>query len=138
MEWTGEQQIQCLLQSICLGLMQGATFDVFTGLGRQTTRFRRWVLDAFFGPIAGLMLFFGTLVIMDGQLHPLLLVGSLIGLLLEHITIGAWLAASVDLIHLWCLKVIRFLKKMWVRMVVLTKLGAKKLIKCEKNRKIAD
>lgn len=40
------------------------------------------------------MLFLGSLVIMDGQLHPLLLIGVGIGLLLEHLTMGRYLSKA--------------------------------------------
>lgn len=98
MEWTARQQVWFLLQSICLGLVQGVIFDTMTGAGKRLKPIFRLCLDAAYGPIAGLLLFFGSLVIMDGQLHPLLLVGSALGVVIEHVTVGTYLSKSVAFI----------------------------------------
>ena len=89
MEWTGRQQIWFLLQSAVLGFLQGFLLDLLSGVcagGRQRWR---W-LDVLFGPIAGVITFFGALVIMDGQLHPILFGGVFVGMFLEHRMIGVW------------------------------------------------
>lgn len=93
-----------LLESICVGLIQGGVFDIFEGLGRCGTRRRRVWLDIVFGPLSALLLFFCGLVILNGQIHPLLLIGSAIGMLVEHITIGVYLSATVAGICRFCLK----------------------------------
>lgn len=88
MEWTGQQQIQFLLRSIILGVLQGLCLDLMTSLLAGRKR-RRWLwTDVFFGPLAAIITFFGALVIMDGQLHPLLFLGIALGMLAEHVTIG--------------------------------------------------
>ena len=88
MEWTGKQQIWFLLQSIGLGVVVGFSFDSITALTLRDVR-RKWrISDALFGPLAALFVFLGALVIMDGQLHPLLILGSFLGLFAEHCTLG--------------------------------------------------
>ena len=88
MEWTGQQQIQFLLQSIVLGVLQGLCLDLVTNLFVERRR-RKWLwTDVLFGPLAAIITFFGALVIMDGQLHPLLFLGIALGMLAEHVTIG--------------------------------------------------
>ena len=88
MEWTGQQQIQFLLRSIILGVLQGLCLDLITSLLAGRKR-RRWLwTDVLFGPLAAIITFFGALVIMDGQLHPLLFLGIALGMLAEHVTIG--------------------------------------------------
>ena len=98
MEWTGQQQILFLLQSMCLGVVQGVLFDIVTGIGRSFSQSWRVIWDALLGPLTAIITFCGALIIMDGQLHPLLLGGSVIGMLLEHLTIGRWLSALVVVI----------------------------------------
>lgn len=91
MEWTGRQQLYFLLQSVGVGLVQGLVLDTLTGL-RQRLMHKRWRLtDVLFGPIAAFITFIGALVIMDGQLHPMLFFGIAIGMLVEHATVGLWL-----------------------------------------------
>ena len=95
MEWSGQQQVQFLLQSIYLGTLQGLLLDFMTGFGSVSGRKRwRWS-DVLFGPLAALITFFGALIIMDGQLHPLLLFGVFLGMLLEHLTVGGMIRFSV-------------------------------------------
>ena len=91
MEWTGRQQILFLLQSIGLGAFQGFALDVITGFTRPLTQ-RKWLwMDVMFGPMAAVCTFFGALVVMDGQLHPLLLFGVTLGMAAEHVLIGGWM-----------------------------------------------
>lgn len=95
MEWTGQQQIWFLLQSTMVGMMQGAVLDIVTGLYRFK-KGRYWVwTDALFGPFAAVTTFFGALVIMDGQLHPLLIFGTFLGMLAEHVALGRFICAGM-------------------------------------------
>lgn len=95
MEWTIRQQMQCLLLSVVLGVMQGLVLDVITGCVHITPR-KRWLwTDILFGPIAAIITFCGSLVIMDGQLHPLLYLGVFFGLIGEHVTVGVWVCGFV-------------------------------------------
>ena len=88
MEWSGRQQIEFLLQSCVLGIVQGALLDVMTGLV-FIAKHKRWLwTDMIFGPMAAIITFCGALVIMDGQLHPLLFFGVFFGMTLEHVLIG--------------------------------------------------
>lgn len=92
MEWTGQQQIRFLLQSIILGVWQGLCLDLITSLFTGRKR-RRWLwTDVLFGPLAAIITFFGALVIMDGQLHPLLFFGVALGMVAEHVTLGLLMA----------------------------------------------
>lgn len=90
MEWTQQQQIYFLLQSFILGFSQGVTLDVVTGLvcGNR----RRWLwTDVLFGPFAAVTTFLGALLICDGQLHPVMLLGVALGMGGEHVAIGRYL-----------------------------------------------
>lgn len=80
-----------LLQSIFLGITQGFVLDVVTGMTRSAKR-KRWLwTDVLFGPVLAVTTFFGALVIMDGQLHPLLLFGVFLGMVTEHVIVGVWI-----------------------------------------------
>ncbi len=110
MEWTGRQQLLFLLQSAGLGFLIGLLFEGITGIGRVCRR--RWcvfVLDALFGLLAALITFFGALAIMDGQLHPLLFAGELVGFLAEHSSVGCVASRAVSTILRWCSRGLRFL-----------------------------
>lgn len=95
MEWTGQQQIRFLLQSIGLGMVQGLFLDTITGLVPIVKGQHLLWTDVVFGPMAAIATFFGALVIMDGQLHPLMLFGVLLGMAVEHIGIGAFLCKII-------------------------------------------
>ena len=105
MEWTISEQVRFVGQSICLGIMIGILLDIFSGLERNRTRIYRFWLDVLFGPLAAILLFLGSLVIMDGQMHPLLIFGAFVGLLLEHLTLGRYLSKAVVFLRKWCCKV---------------------------------
>lgn len=94
MEWTVYEQMLFFAYSVCLGAMIGIVLNIFSGFGRNRSRVYRFWLDVSFGFLAAIMLFLGSLVIMDGQLHPLLLTGVGIGLLLEHLTMGRYLSKA--------------------------------------------
>jgi len=96
LEWSGRQQLLFLVQSAGLGVLIGLVFDIITGVTRGACRrLRVFLLDVLFGVLAALITFFGTLAIMDGQLHPLLFVGALIGFLSEHGSVGRWISRGV-------------------------------------------
>lgn len=104
MEWTGRQQILFLLQSIGLGFIVGFCLDSVTAVTQRSAR-RRWRLsDMLFGPIAALLVFLGALVIMDGQLHPLLILGSFWGMLAEHFTLGIWVGKLLQKVRYYIRK----------------------------------
>ena len=95
MEWTGQQQVWFLLQSIGVGALQGLLLDVATGFVPVTRR-KHWLwIDVLFGPAAAIITFCGALVVMDGQLHPLLLFGVFFGMGLEHILVGVWVCCAI-------------------------------------------
>ena len=99
MEWSIGEQMRFFGYSICLGGIIGIVLDVFSGLERNRSRFYCFWLDVAFGPLAAVLLFLGSLAIMDGQLHPLLLLGAFLGLVLEHVTIGVYLSQSVVMLR---------------------------------------
>ncbi len=93
MEWMGHQQILLLCQSVGLGICLGFVFSLCNTVSKSR-RHRRlmFICDALFFVIASLITFFFSLAIMDGQLHPLLFGGCLVGFVLQHITIGRYLS----------------------------------------------
>ena len=84
-----------LLQSIGIGCTQGFVLDVVTGLAYvQKGRYWLWT-DVAFGPLAAIVTFFGALIVMDGQLHPLLIFGVFLGMAIEHVLVGIWLCRVI-------------------------------------------
>ena len=53
-----------------------------------------WV-DIVFGPVSAVVTFCGALLIMDGQLHPILLFGIFLGMAISHFSIGRFLCGAV-------------------------------------------
>ena len=143
-EWTGEQQLYLLLESVWLGVWVGAAFDLITGIGRSMHRRHvTFALDVFFWIVAALITFFGSLVITDGRLHPLLFAGVLMGATAEHFLIGRiigkWLCFLVTLFRRCSMAVSR----QWGRMIrrvsafvaSLVRFAAKGAKESEKSRK---
>ena len=101
-EWTGRQQLLFLLQSGGVGFLLGLLFDILTAVGRVgCRRWRQFLLDALFGIPAALITFFGALSIMDGELHPLLFVGIIVGLLAEHASLGKLVTRVLCAVMRW-------------------------------------
>ncbi len=92
MEWTGEQQLFLLLQSGMLGVVLGVVFDFCTIVDkcRRRHRWMAFLCDILFFVLAAFITFFFSLAVMDGRMHPLLFVGSGVGILLEHWLIGRY------------------------------------------------
>ena len=96
MEWSGWLQITILLRSLLGGLVIGLIFDLNCGIIRSIRRkIIIFLLDGAFGVLAAIITFFCALIIIDGQLHPFLLIGTLFGFLIEHYTVGKILSASI-------------------------------------------
>ncbi len=97
LEWSGTQQLLLLLQSSGLGVALGLLFDVLGGLlrAKPPAKWMRFIADTLFGLVAGLVTFYASLAIMDGQLHPLLFVGSGIGFAAAHLSVGMLLAKGL-------------------------------------------
>lgn len=142
MEWTGWQQVQFYLESLPWGMLVGLLFDINSGIIRTKVRMTGAVLlDSVFGVLAAGITFFGALVIMDGQLHPLLFCGILSGFLLEHYTVGKAVAfclargvRALRQIRLWCYGGIRWLfQKIVVFFSQVRSKTRKPLSKGEKN-----
>ena len=99
MERLINEQMLFFGESVCLGVLLGILLGIFSGLGRNLKRVNRFWLDVLFGPLAGIILFLGSLVIMDGQLHPFLLLGALVGMLLVYMTVGVYLSGCVSFLY---------------------------------------
>lgn len=89
MEWSGQQQLELLLQSGGVGLVLGFVYDIFQlpgyfGGGRRC----QFLCDAFYGIVAALVTFFASLAIMDGRMHPLLFAGCGVGFFAQHSSVG--------------------------------------------------
>lgn len=95
MEWTGYQQVFFFVQSVMVGAVICVGFDLVTALTQRQPHRSYLIFDVIIGPVAALLVFFGALSIMDGQLHPLLITGSFLGILAEHFTLGVWLKKFV-------------------------------------------
>jgi len=102
-EWTGAQQVGLLLESGGLGVLLGLLFDIMGGFvhGGTRDRWRLFLADVFFGLLAALVTFFGSLAIMDGQMHPLLFGGCLLGFLAEHVGPGRQVGRLVCRLRRW-------------------------------------
>lgn len=95
-EWSGQQQLLFFARSVVVGLMIGVLFDVFTGWGRiRRSKVKTFLLDVTFCLISSVITFFAALVIMNGQLHPLLLFGIALGAVIVHITVGQIISSLV-------------------------------------------
>lgn len=110
MEWSKSEQILFLFQSAIVGMLIGAVFDWLSGWYRER-RYRKklFFADILFGAVSAIGTFFGALVIMDGQLHPLLFFGGLLGLLMEHYVMGKWASRYVSKVHFGLRQFRRFL-----------------------------
>lgn len=109
MEWSGRQQLWFLLQSVGLGYVEGLLLDTLTSFIPSVRRCDYLWTDVAFGPFAAVVTFFGALAIMDGQLHPLLLFGVFLGMLIEHVSLGILLHKIVLKTRKRCDKMCRFL-----------------------------
>ena len=100
MEGYEAQQFDVLFKSVIIGGLIGILLDAYSGfwLGKRY-RFTLFVSDVLFGVVAAMMTFFGALVVTDGYLHPVLVVGIVCGCVAEHWLIGRWLAALFFRMH---------------------------------------
>ena len=101
MEWTGREQVLFLWQSLKLGVAIGLLLDGIAALILRDERQGRFVLDVVFGGVTALLVFLGSLVILDGQVHPLLIFGSSIGIIAEHFLIGLWVRNRLLRVRRW-------------------------------------
>lgn len=100
MEWSGLRQLGVALKSVVPGCYIGFMLDVSTGFWRgKKYRHKIFLADIICCILAAVITFFGALVITDGQFHPVLFVGILIGLLVEHFVVGRWLSYLFCKLH---------------------------------------
>ena len=88
-EWSGWQQIVFLVECIPCGAILGFFFELTSGFVRfSTSKSTKYLYDVLYGMMASVVTFFTALVIMDGQLHPILFLGIGFGFICEHIMLG--------------------------------------------------
>ncbi len=145
MEWTWREQIVLLLQCGGLGMALGIVYDWLSvwEQWRRLSRVAVFVLDSLFGLLAALVTFFFALATMDGRLHPLLFVGSAIGMLVERCGISRFhrclLHRVLSLLRgglRWCvLPFIALKRKLYKLLETLGNISKKSLRKIKKIRK---
>ena len=108
MEWGVGAQLPLLCQCAPIGACIGFFFDCMSGWLRHCSYRRRlFVADALFGGFAALVTFFGALVVLDGQMHPMLFFGVLIGFLVEHWVVGKWIGRLLCRTHVFVSRFVR-------------------------------
>lgn len=143
LEWGGAQQILLLLRSGFLGVVLGVLFDLLSGILYRKTKLIRFISDIIFCLFAAMVTFFTSLVISDGLLHPVLFLGTLIGLSVSHFTIGRLLSRfSYQMAHflhvcmgLFVVKIQHFYKRIAVCYRRIIKKGRKESGSSKKTRK---
>lgn len=99
MEWSYWQPISFLFECIPCGVLLGFLFEITSGFVHcSSKKVIRYVWDGIYGVLAAVITFFCALVIMDGQLHPVLLMGLLFGFLIEHFSVGRLLKRGMVLV----------------------------------------
>lgn len=102
-EWSGIQQLSFIFKSLPIGVLFGVTLNIINGLGRiWRCRWKVFIADIVFSVIASVVTFFAALVITDGQLHPILFLGILLGLIITHFLCGKYIAKFVFHIGMRC------------------------------------
>ena len=100
MDGYGMQQFVVLLKSVVIGGVIGILLDAYSGFLREKRyRYSLFVSDVLFGLVAAMVTFFGALIVTDGYLHPVLMVGIGCGCIAEHWLIGRWLAVLFFWLH---------------------------------------
>ena len=91
-EWSGQQQILLLCQSVAFGGCLGFVFDLFNLPSKSSRRCRvmTFVCDVVFFAVAAIATFYYSLAVMDGRMHPLLFFGTAIGMVVQHLLIGRY------------------------------------------------
>lgn len=114
-EWTGREQVYFFLQSMLVGACIGVLFDVFSGWGRLLHKKAKiFLVDILFAFLSAILTFCASLVIMDGQLHPLLLFGLMCGALAEHYSVGHFVSLCFSYIG-------KLLTRFKVKLIIVTK-----------------
>lgn len=106
LEWTGTQQLRFLVESIPVGVALGVVFNVVNGVCRiRRNGIKTFLFDVVFAVISAIITFFAALVIMDGQLHPILFIGLLFGFVVLHVAVGRFIAKAVFHMGVFCITV---------------------------------
>lgn len=93
--WGSDQQIHLFVYSALVGFGIGVVFDVVNGIGRTYGKTRRFLFDVLFCCFTAIVTFFTSLILNYGYLHPVLILGIFIGLLVEHRVIGCFVSKFV-------------------------------------------
>ena len=110
------QQLNVLLQSTALGGGIGTLFDVCGGFWRgKKYRRQMFLTDVVLCALSAVITFFGALIVADGQLHPVLFVGILLGVVAEHYAVGRWLGFLSFKMHTIARHTAAYFKKITVR-----------------------
>lgn len=90
------QQLGFVPKSMVLGCCIGCILDISSGFWRgKKYRLKLYVSDVVCCALAAVITLFGSLVITDGQLHPMLFVGVVLGVIAEHCLVGRWLSLII-------------------------------------------
>jgi|GEM_PF-2809081 len=147
MEWTGQQQLVMLMQSGGVGFLLGATYDLFFAVGRvrRSARSAVFVKDILFCLLSAVFTFYFSLMITDGQLHPLLFLGIALGMVAERGSVGRllrllrfWLSSLFGKVRQIMVGVLaRLHDRMAVALrVVVRRLNSFYFLKTKKSKKI--
>ena len=114
-EWSGWQQIVFIFECIPIGTILGFLFEINSSFVRLSARkSTKYFLDSLFGLLASVVTFFTALVIMDGQLHPILFLGIGFGFFCEHIVLGRLVIQLLSMLVKTVGKVSSVLRTIWV------------------------
>ena len=118
-EWTGQQQVLLLCHSVAFGGCLGLVFDFFNVPSKSSRRHRlmTFLCDVVFFAVAALATFFFSLAVMDGRMHPLLFIGSSLGVILEHLLIGRLISRLLYLCGRFFYRLIRRLEE-WITLML--------------------
>ena len=114
LEWSGWQQVLFLLECIPSGMILGLLFEITSIFVRFTAKKgNRYLFDALYSVLAAIITFFTALVTMDGQLHPLLFIGILLGFISEHLLLGEFIMKVTIYVERLVRKIGVFLKTVY-------------------------
>ena len=125
-EWSWMQQIAFLMYSIPVGIVLGILLNVFNGFERlMKIRLNNFILDVAFAILSAVITFLSALVITDGQIHPVLFIGQLLGFLLVHYFCGKYISKCIYQLCKFLIKVVGCCRGLLSHICIITKNAAK-------------